>query len=140
MIEVVAARPEMASMLQLQTTQQALGQFADVDVLRAAIQNGVALAVIDGPRILAIGGVMKMWDGRGSAWGLLTDDIGYAFPTIHRVVRRVLDTSPLERIEAQVAVGHEAGQRWVRLLGLAHEGRMRAFFNGHDYDLFARVK
>lgn len=140
MIDVVPARVSMAQELQLQSAQQVLGQHADVEILEHAIANGVAMAVIDGGRILAIGGVMKVWDDRGNAWGLLADNIGYAFPTIHRVVKRVLDTSPYQRIEAQVAVGHEAGQRWVRLLGLEHEGRMRAFFRGHDYDLFARVK
>jgi len=140
MIEVVAARPEMAKRFQLQSAQQVLGHHADIAILTHAIENGVAMAVVDEGRILAIGGVMKVWDDRGNAWGLLADDIGYAFPTIHRVVKRVLDTSPFQRIEAQVAVGHEAGQRWVRLLGLDHEGRMRAFFRGHDYDLFARVK
>lgn len=140
MIDLVPAQAEMANILRLQSVQQALGHHANVDVLRDAIKSGVAMAVVDGPRILAIGGVSKIWEGRGNAWGLLEDDIAYAMPAIHRMVARVLTVSPFQRIEAQVAVGHEAGQRWVRLLGFEHEARMRAFFNGQDYDLFSRVK
>lgn len=127
-------------MLRLQTTQQLLGQHASEALLADAIKNGIAMAVVDGDRVLAIGGVYKLWEDRGSAWGLLSDDIGSAMPLIHKVVRRVLANSPLRRIEAQVAVEHEAGQRWVRLLGFKHEGRMTAFWQGQDYDLFSRVK
>lgn len=140
MIDVVPARPEMAKILRLQSVQRALGHPSDIETLADAIRSGIAMAVVDGDRVLAMGGVMKVWDGRGSAWGLLEDDIGTAMPLIHKVVRRTLDIAPFQRVEAQVAVGHEAGQRWVRLLGFQHEGRMRAFFRGQDYDLFARVK
>ena len=140
MIDVIPARAEMAAMFRLQTTQQALSHLADEATLAHAIENGIAMAVVDGPRILAIGGVMRLWEDRGNAWGLLSDDIGAAMPVIHKTVARVLTSSPLSRIEAQVAVGHEAGQRWVRLLGFKHEGRMAAFWQGQDYDLFARVR
>lgn len=140
MIDIVPARPEMAALFRLQTAQQLLGQVVDEPTLFYAIVNGIAMAVVDGERILAIGGVTRMWEDRGVAWGLLSDDIGATMPLIHKVVCRVLATSPLRRIEAQVACGHEAGQRWVRLLGFQHEGRMAAFWQGQDYDLFARVK
>lgn len=130
----------MAKRIRLQPDQIALGQVADEASLSAAIQNGIAMAVVDGETILAIGGIVTMWEGRGSAWGLLAPDIRSGMAPIHRIVERTLDVSPLRRIEAQVAVGHRAGQRWVRMLGFAHEGTMRAFHAGLDYDLFAKVK
>ncbi|MFX7302956.1 hypothetical protein ABTI84_19710, partial [Acinetobacter baumannii] len=64
MIDVIPARPEMAGMLALQTTQQLLGQHVDEAALAQAIRGGIAMAVVDGPRILAIGGVTKIWDDR----------------------------------------------------------------------------
>lgn len=140
MIDLIPARPDMARIFRLQTAQTALGQIADEAALAQAIEGGIAMAVVDGPRILAIGGVTTLWVDRGVAWGLLSDEIGATMPVIHKVVTRVLAGSPLRRIEAQVASEHRAGQRWVRLLGFQHEGRMAAFWQGQDYDLFARVK
>jgi hypothetical protein len=140
MIDLIPARPEMARTFDLQPEQVALGQVADEQTLAAAIQNGIAMAAVQDGRVLAIGGIVEIWKDRGSAWGLLSPNLAHAMPIIHRIVWRVIDTSPLARIEAQVAVGHEAGQRWVRMLGFQHEGVMRAFWNGRDYDLFARVK
>jgi hypothetical protein len=139
-IDVIPARPEMANVLTLQGAQMALGQYATPEHLAAAMVNGFALAVVDGSRILAIGGVQTVWEDRGNAWGLLTDDIAYAMPIIHKTVLRVLDTAPHARVEAQVAAEHETGQRWVRMLRFHHEGTMRRFFQGRDYDLFSRVK
>ena len=139
-IEVIPARPEMADILSLQGAQMALGQYATPEHLAAAMVNGFGLAVVDGSRILAIGGVQTVWEDRGNAWGLLTDDIAYAMPTIHKTVLRVLELAPHARIEAQVAADHETGQRWVRMLRFQHEGTMRRFFQGRDYDLFSRVK
>lgn len=140
MIDLVPARPEMAREFNLQPDQVALGQFADEQTLATAISNGIAMAAVEDGRVLAIGGIVEMWPDRGSAWGLLTPGLARVMPVLHRVVWRVVDNSPLARIEAQVAVGHEAGQRWIHMLGFQHEGVMRAYWNGQDYDLFARVK
>ena len=139
-IDVIPARPEMADILSLQGAQMALGQYATPEHLAAAMVNGFGLAVVDGSRILAIGGVQTVWEDRGNAWGLLTDDIAYAMPTIHKTVLRVLELAPHARIEAQVAADHGTGQRWVRMLRFQHEGTMKRFFKGRDYDLFSRVK
>jgi len=139
-IDLIPARPEMARSLDLQPEQIALGQVVDETMLATAIANGIAMAAVKDGRILALGGIVKLWADRGTAWGLLSTDLQASMPAIHKVVWRVIDTSPLARVEAQVAVGHEAGQRWVRMLGFQHEGVARAFWQGRDYDLFARVK
>ena len=104
------------------------------------LERNVSLLGLFALVAVAIGGVVELWKDRGSAWGLLSTGLAADMPVIHRVVRRVIETSPLARIEAQVACGHNAGQRWVRMLGFEHEGVMRSFWNGRDYDLFARVK
>jgi len=140
MIDLIPARPEMARAFVVQPEQIALGQVADETMLAHAISNGIAMAAVEGDRVLAMGGIVELWKDRGTAWGLLSADLARAMPVIHRVVWRVIDTSPLARIEAQVAVDHRAGQRWVRMLGFEHEGVARSYWNGRDYDLFARVK
>lgn len=140
MIDLIPARPEMARVFRVQEAQQLLGQVPTEEKLAVHIDNGLAMAVVSGSRILAVGGILDVWENYGKAWGLLADDLNGNMAPIHRIVERVLTVSPLRRIEAQVAVDHRAGQRWVRMLGFQHEGRMRAFFNDQDYDLFARVK
>lgn len=140
MISIIPARPEMARMLKPQAAQIALGQVMDEPSLASAIASGLSLAAADGGRLLAVGGIAEQWDGRAIIWGLLSDDIGAAMVDIHRAVSRALAASQFRRIEAHVAVEHAAGRRWAELLGFTHEGTMRKFWQGHDYDLFARVR
>lgn len=140
MIDLIPARPEMAHMLTPQPAQIATGQVMSPEEVAHAIRQGVALAATDGARVLAIGGVAELWSERGIVWGVLDQSIGRAMVPIHRAVRRALEVSPLRRIEAHVAAEHPEGHRWIELLGFEREGLMRAFWQGHDYVLYSRVR
>jgi len=59
---------------------------------------------------------------------------------ITRAARRFYEVCPLRRIEAEVACEHEQGRRWVEMLGFEREGRMRSYWAGKDFDLYARVR
>lgn len=140
MIDLIPARPEMARMLKLQDVQLRLGQAMDEASLKAAIDAGVALAATDGRRILGMAGICELWPDRGLAWALLAEAQTATMLPIHRATAGMLAATPFRRVEAHVAVEHEAGARWMRLLGFEREGRMRAFWQGQDYDLYARVR
>ena len=140
MIRVVPARPEMAMMLTPQRVQVETGQvMTPVDAL-AAIRSGLAMAAVTEDRILAIGGVAELWPDRGMIWGVLAEGIGANMVHVHRSVARARAICPYRRVEAYVASVHEEGHRWIKMLGFAHEGRMRTFYEGHDYDLYSRVR
>ncbi|CAB4126151.1 hypothetical protein UFOVP68_13 [uncultured Caudovirales phage] len=140
MIDLVPARAEMALLIRPQPIQIKLGALITPQTLQARIDTGLAFAVIDGNEILALGGAQDLWPGRAVAWGLLCSGIGATMVPITRAVRRFLDTSPIRRIEAEVAVDHEEGRRWAEMLGFKREGTMRAYFNGADFHLYARVR
>jgi len=140
MIDLVPARPEMVSLIKPQRGQLATGQTMSREQVAAAIEAGVSLACVQGPRVLAFGGIAEQWPDRGILWGLLADSIGATFTPVHRVVRRALDTTALKRVEAHVDVNHAEAVRWIELLGFTREGVMRSFWNGYDFALYARVR
>lgn len=140
MIELIPARPEMAAMISPQHQQLATGQIMTRDHLAAAINAGLALACVEGSRILAVGGIAEQWPDRGLLWGLLTDGIGATMTPVHRIVQRAVAASSLQRIEMHVAVKHGAAARWAKLLGFKQEGVMRKFWQGHDFALYAKVR
>ena len=61
---------------------------------------------------------------------------------VHRDVKWILeDHSAIKRVELTVRSGFEPGLRWARMLGFEHEGKMKSWApDGHDYDLFARIR
>lgn len=144
MIDLIPARPEMAAWLDPHEAQAATGQIMTRETLAAAIRAGTAIACVDSsgpvPRLLGLGGIAEEWTDRGLVWGLLAGGIGATMTPIHRIVRRALDTSSLRRIEAHVAIEHEAGLRWIEMLGFEREGVMRAFWQGRDFALYAKVR
>ena len=140
MIDVIPARAEMAEMIDLNLAQLTFGSVPDRASMQIAIDNGMAFAVIDGDRVLALGGVRNVWQDRAVAWGLLANGIGASMVPITRAVRRFLSVCPTRRIEAEVAVGHDEGLRWIEMLGFEREGLMRAYWGGKDFYLYARVR
>ncbi len=140
MINLVPARAEMASLIRPQPSQMKFGVDISPGALQRFIDSGLAFAVVDGSEVLALGGARDIWPGRAVAWGLLSSGIGATMVPITRAVRRFLDTCPTRRIEAEVAVDHEEGRRWVEMLGFEREGTMRAYWGNADFHLYARVR
>lgn len=86
-------------------------------------------------------GVVKQWDHRGLAWGLIGENAGDHFVAIHRAVRRFLDLQDLRRIEAAVSTEFQQGHRWIQMLGFKYEGTMQSYTpQGDDCDLYARIR
>lgn len=140
MIDLIPARPLMAERLKLQSAQMMTGQMMTPENIELAISGGMALAAMDGEKIIGMAGIFQRWENVGLAWALLADD----FPTYKlaafRLMKRALDVSPLIRIEAHVASGHAEGERLLDHLGFAKEGVMRKYWQGRDHDLYARVR
>jgi len=71
---------------------------------------------------IASAGVLHVWGSRGLAWSFLScKATGPAFVAVTRAVRSYLARTTYQRIEAAVNAGHEAGERWLRLLGFRPE-------------------
>jgi RimJ/RimL family protein N-acetyltransferase len=91
--------------------------------------------------IIGIAGLAPQWENRALAWTLISDSAGPHFRNIHKAVLRMLEVSDFRRIEANVDVGFEAGERWMKLLGFKYEGYLTAFRpDGADMLMYARIK
>jgi hypothetical protein len=91
--------------------------------------------------VLGIAGLAPQWENRALAWALISDTAGPQFRKIHAAVSRFLEVSEFRRIEANVDVGFDAGERWMRLLGFKYEGYLTAFRpDGADMLMYARIK
>lgn len=93
-------------------------------------------------RILVCAGVSEYWPGRAEAWAIIDRDSKKEFIFIHNAVRKFIEACPIRRIEAAVALGFDAGHRWVKLLGFNLEAeKLRAYLpTGEDCSLYAKIK
>jgi hypothetical protein len=102
----------------------------------------VAMAMLDGGKVLGAGGVFWIAAGRGLAWMLPGDwmtrrDFALAAAECRRQLGWLLGDG-LHRIECTVLTGHRARARFIKRLGFAFEGTMRRFTpDGVDHDLWA---
>ena len=140
MVDVVPARPEMIEQIDAQPAQQTIGAELTPATMKRLLAIGHGFAVVDGDRIYGICGAYEIWRDRAIAWALLSRGIGPAMTPLHRAVCRWFEIAPWSRIEAHVDPSHEAAGRWAAMIGFEHEGLMRKFFNGRDFDLWARTK
>lgn len=141
--QTIPFRAEHARAVRLQPSQAHL-----VSVVREAgyvemlaERSIVAVSVASNGRIIACGGVMEIWHGRGFCWALVAKSLPSEFIAVHRAARRMLDTCGIERVEAYIDEGFEQGQRWMDLLGFEQETPvpMERFANGRACYLYARV-
>lgn len=104
-------------------------------------EAGLAWTAEHDGQVLAIAGLAPQWENRALAWALVSDNAGAHFKGIHRAVSRFLTVCDFNRVEANVDVGFEAGERWIKLLGFEYEGYLKAYRpDGEDMLLFARVR
>lgn len=140
MIDLIPARPWMAERLQLQDVQAVSGQAMTPESIHMAIGGGMALAAVEADRLLGMAGIFERWEGCGMAWALLAQDFADRRFTVCKLMKRALDVSPFDRVEAYVVDGHGAGEALLDHLGFAKEGVMRKFWQGRDFSLFSRVR
>jgi hypothetical protein len=138
---VVPYQAEHMARIQLQSTQLCNLNWMAEDQAEL-LENHVCFTVLDGEEVLLVGGVLRLWEGRATAWAFLSKKIGHRFVKLHRLVKRYFDTLDYGRIEAEVAFDFPEGHRWIRLLGFELENaRMRKFFpDGTDAALYVRIR
>lgn len=142
MIQTVKFRVEHFEKLKKDIARDAFIPNLSADQLRDIERSQFSYSIIDGERILLVGGLAEYWEGRGEAWAHLNAYSKKDFVILTRHVRRYLDSLPHRRIEASVEVDFKRGRRWVKALGFTLEvERLRKFLpNGKDCAMYARVK
>lgn len=139
---VIPYKPSHLESLLLQPAQApARTYFENPDYARALDRPGNSFTAMDGDRVLAIAGVVPLWEGRAEAWALLGSDLKRDFIGIHRATLRFLDVCGFRRVEAAVDAQFCQAVDWVKLLGFECEGPLKAYTpDGRDCIRYARVR
>ncbi len=139
---VVPFKAEHLHTLNLQTSQILFAPFLnDAEYGKSLETAGEAFTGIVENETIICSGVVHQWQNRAIAWALISQNAGKHFVKVHKAVKRFLDMSEVNRIEAYVDDGFEEGYRWIEMLGFKHEGLMRQFSpHGLDMHLYAKVK
>ena len=139
---IVPYEPDHLSKLLLQPAQAIMQpSLADPAYGQSLKEAGPAYSLIVDGEVLGCMGMVKQWDERAIAWGLISGGAGRHFRRIHKAVLATMDLHRFRRIETSVTCNFENGRRWAQSLGFAYEGTMKAFTpDGRDCDLFAKVR
>lgn len=102
-------------------------------------------ALLDGGRVMAVGGLLPLWPGRGLAWLMLSPHAAPAHKVraMRQIRRRLFEAQAgpaWRRVEMYVRQSEPWADRLARYLDMRLEGTMAAFDPlGRDHKLFARV-
>ena len=141
MLEVVKFKPADLDELRLQPAQEYLAAFVGRPGYgQELVDAGPCYTVRQGGKIICCAGVVELWQGRASAWALLSGEAGRSMIGLHRMVEDFLDGCGIRRVEAYVYPDFEPGHRWARMLGFEREGLMRAFQQGADMYMYSRIR
>lgn len=103
--------------------------------------QGESFTALEGDKILACAGLLKMWKGRAVAWAIMDKDLKKHFLSIHYAVKRFLSATDYRRIETHVYCDFEQGKRWIELLGFTCEGVLHKYTpDGFDCFGYSRIK
>lgn len=141
MLERIKFKPADLDELRLQPAQEYLAAFVGRPGYgQELVDAGPCYTVRQGGKIICCAGVVELWQGRASAWALLSGEAGRSMIGLHRMVEDFLDNCGIRRVEAYVYPDFEPGHRWARMLGFEREGLMRAFQRGADMVMYSRVR
>lgn len=135
--------PAHLSMLALQPHQQPMRAFIQSPGYAEMLATTDAFTAFVGERAVMCGGVMTIWEGRGTAWALLASDLGGdVMRRVHYATKRYFDSSTLRRIEATCDVNFQEGHRWLSLLGFTLETPVMHGYrpDGGDESMYVRIR
>ena len=141
MLRVVPFKAEHVAALQPQAAQVAEKEFVNPEQLKA-FEAGFMVTAMDGDEVVAVGGVLELWPGRGVACAMLGATAKRHLVGLHKIALGVLNAAPFRRIETDVECGFTQGHRWVHMLGFSVDAPcLKAYRpDGGDSSLYSRVR
>lgn len=145
MMRLVRLHPELIDLLPVTDIWRGPNTLHDDPALRLLACGGHALALLDGGRVMAAGGVLRNWPGRGTAWlipgaWMERRHWGFVLGACRDGLAALIAAGTYRRIEIAVDPRWPERTAWARRLGFDLEGRMRAYLpDGGDNLLMARV-
>jgi len=137
-MNMIPFRAEHAALIDLQAEQERIEGIGHV--LEAASNPAWTLQIAD--KIIACCGVAAQWDGRYTAWTLISRDAGPHMIRLTRMMNRMIELFPGPwRMEAYVKTGFEAGDRLMKAMGFRFETRAEKFMpDRSDANIYVRFK
>lgn len=107
--------------------------------------RGPAYTIIKNGQVVWCGGLVMLWPGMAEAWGVPSMSLQDCPLGFHRLVvtvlRELIETMKLRRVQCTIASVFGISQRWVQALGFQHEGDMAMYGpDGADHKRYALVK
>lgn len=128
----------------------------DVRVLMPDITIGYDINSVDeamskslwyGDRLIAVGGIIQLWNGVGMAWAIVDKNIPSECVKKTAILfkkwfHKMAEHYGFHRIQADVKSDNfEKGHKFVKFLGFKHEGKMTAYGSDkEDHDRYALVR
>ena len=137
MIKIVALKPDHFDSLDIQPEQRHILPYINKEYVDY-LTNSDSFSCFYNGEIIGCGGMIEVYQDRAILWSLVGANAGKAFVAAHRAVERFLSLYNYRRVETIVLTSHYAAHRWIRMLGFVREGTMTNYFNGTDFDLYAR--
>ena len=140
-MEIIPFKSEHLLTLDVQDAQQSSRAFFEPRHLALIEQNASFTALIGGLPVACFGWV-ELHPTRALLWSVLARHAGEHMTALTRAGKRLVDSLPHRRIEAEVDAEFFAGQRWMEMLGLCCETAtpLRAYTAaGGDAYIYAKV-
>lgn len=133
MISVELFKKEHLDQIQVQQrqTREEMGE---------ELKDATLFTLFDGDKVQAIIGFVRQTKTRVVAVSLLAQDCGRNMVSIVRAMKRCIRVYQTERVEMLVKTDFPQAHRLAKILGFEREGTLRKFFEGQNYDMYARVK
>src|SRR6185312_14657212 len=135
---IVPFEPEHAQRIELPQAHAHWLSHVSADYRERLPQLGPAYTAMVGERVIGCAGIIETGAGSGYLWALASRDSRPHFVGLIRAVRRLMELSPLRRLEATVERGFNPGCRALELLGFSCEGLMKKYGpDGKDHFRYA---
>jgi RimJ/RimL family protein N-acetyltransferase len=129
MIKVVDYQPEHSNLIEKSQNDPDVdaGMFMGQDRSQLYAKLGKAITMMDDDKVLAIGGVVNIWEGVGEIWMIVSDDGRKKEVGLYKTMKDFIDSCFLagyHRIETSIVDRHRTAHRCILRLGFIPEGMM----------------
>lgn len=108
---------------------------------QALANAGGGFTAFDGMDVVAMAGIVKIWQGRAMTWALITPKIKDRVVIIHRAVYRYIQRYRCARLECVIDPQFPESVEWARRLGFRYESTMpRYAIDGRSMDMYVRLE
>ena len=140
-MEVIPFKPEHLLAMDVQDAQEFSRAFFAPEHLEALERCASFTALAGGAPVMCFGWV-EMYPTRALLWSVLARQASGHMVALTRIAKRLVDSLPHRRIEAEVDAQFQASRRWMEMLGLRCETAtpLRAYNAlGGDAYVYAKV-